>query len=207
MSKETKEKELSHRTIALKIIDLIGSENLIWALGKFWKWNGQGLWEQIEDRVIKKMIHESMDDRKITKFSIDSVLDISKTEIFTANHQFDVNTRAINCLNGELHFKDGDWYLEAHDKCHFRTTQIPIAYDHKASAPRFEQFLDEIFEGDKDIQEKKRVVCELLGYSLLTSCEFEKFVISWSQWQVCSASYRRAVGWHRSCFSCSTFSI
>ena len=43
MSKETKEKEkeASHRTIALRIIRLIGNDNLIWALGKIWKWNGQ----------------------------------------------------------------------------------------------------------------------------------------------------------------------
>jgi putative DNA primase/helicase len=138
-SKE-KEKEASHRSIALRVIGLIGNENLIWALGKIWRWNGHGLWEQIEDRVIKKMIHESMDDRKITKFSIESVLDITKTEIYMTNHQFDVDTRAINCLNGELHFKDGAWHLKPHDKRHFRTTQIPIVYNPEASAPRFEQF-------------------------------------------------------------------
>lgn len=179
MSKETKEKEkeASHRTIALRIIGSIGNDNLIWTLGKIWKWNGQGLWEQVEDRVIKKMIHESMDDRKITKFSIESVLDITKTEIFKTHHQFDVDTRAINCLNGELHFEDGAWHLKSLDKRHFRTTQIPIVYNPEASSPRFEQFLDEIFEGDGDVEEKKIVVCELLGYSLLTSCEFEKFVI------------------------------
>lgn len=179
MSKEAKERESSqsHRTIALKVINLIGNENLILALGKIWKWNGQGLWEPIEDRVIKKMIHELMDDRKITRFSIDSVLDITKTEIFMTNHRFDVDTRAINCLNGELHFKNGTWCLTHHDKHHFRTTQIPIVYDPEASAPRFEQFLEEIFEGDKDTDEKQRIVCELLGYSLLASCEFEKFVI------------------------------
>lgn len=178
-SKKTKEKEkeASHRTIALRIIGLIGNDNLIWTLGKIWKWNGQGLWEPIEDRVIKKMIHESMDDRKITKFSIESVLDITKTEIFMTHHEFDVDTRAINCLNGELHFEDGTWHLKSHDKRHFRTTQIPIVYNSEASAPRFKQFLDEVFEKDGDAEEKKTIVCELLGYSLLTSCEFEKFVI------------------------------
>jgi P4 family phage/plasmid primase-like protien len=118
-----------------------------------------------------------MDNKKMTKFSVESVLDITKTEIFMANHQFDVDTHAINCLNGELHFRKGAWHLEPHDKQNYRTTQIPILYTPEASAPRFEQFLDEVFQVDEDAEEKKVVVCELLGYSLLTSCEFEKFVI------------------------------
>jgi phage/plasmid-associated DNA primase len=146
-------------------------------LGKIWKWNDAGLWEPIDDRLIKRKIHELMPTYQITKFAVESVLEIIKTEIFTAYHQFDVETRAINCLNGELHFREGIWHLEPHDKQSYRTTQIPIFYDPKASAPRFEQFLDEVFEGDEDAEAKKTLVCELLGYSLLTSCEFEKFVI------------------------------
>ena len=118
-----------------------------------------------------------MDNKKMTKFSVESVLDITKTEIFMGNHQFDIDTHAINCLNGELHLKEGTWHLEPHDKHNYRTTQIPILIIHEASAPRFEQFLDEVFQGDEDAEEKKIVICELLGYSLLTSCEFEKFVI------------------------------
>lgn len=118
-----------------------------------------------------------MPTNKITKFAVESVLEVTKTEVFTAKHQFDVDTRAINCLNGELHFREGGWHLEPHDKQSYGTTQIPIFYDPKAAAPRFEQFLDEVFEGDEDAETKKILVCELLGYSLLTSCEFEKFVI------------------------------
>lgn len=171
------DKEIHHRSIALAVIESFGNDNLIECLERIWKWNEAGLWEPIDDRLIKRRIHEFMENRKITKFAVNSVLDITKTEIFMANHQFDVDIRAINCLNGELHFKDGNWHLETHDRENYRTTQIPILYDPQATAPRFEQFLDEIFEGDKDAEEKKIVVCELLGYSLLTSCEFEKFVI------------------------------
>jgi putative DNA primase/helicase len=158
-------------------MDSFGQGNLVEHLGKIWKWNESGLWEQVEDRLIKRKIHELMDNSKITKFSVDSVLDITKTEIFMANHQFDVDTRAVNCLNGELHFREGIWHLERYEKQNYRTTQIPIAYDPQATAPQFEQFLDEIFQGDEDAESRRITVCELLGYSLLTSCEFEKFVI------------------------------
>ncbi len=118
-----------------------------------------------------------MDPKKITKYAVDSVLDLIKTEIFIVDHRFDISTRTINCLNGELCFVDGIWQLEPHDKQGYRTTQLPVMYDPNASAPRFEQFLEEVFLGDADAEEKKIVVCELLGYSLLNSCEFEKFVI------------------------------
>lgn len=174
---QEEDKEIHHRSIALAVIDSFGNENLLECIGRVWKWNETGLWEPIDDRIIKRRIHELMENRKITKFSVNSVLDITKTEIFMANHRFDVDSRAINCLNGELHFKDGNWRLETHDRENYRTTQIPILYDPQTTAPRFEQFLDEIFEDDKDAEEKKVIVCELLGYSLLTSCEFEKFVI------------------------------
>lgn len=148
-------KEINHRSIALGVIDSFGLGNLIELLGKILKWNESGLWEQVEDRLIKRKIHELMDDKKITKFSVESVLDITKTEIFMMNHQFDVDTRAINCLNGELHFKQGTWHLEPHNKHNYLRTQIPIVYDPQATAPRFEQFLDEIFRGDKDVEERK----------------------------------------------------
>jgi putative DNA primase/helicase len=171
------DEEENHRSLALSVIGSFGHENLVESLGKIWRWNQTGLWEQIEDRLIKRKIHELMDEKKITKFSVESVLDITKTEIFMANHQFDVDTRAINCLNGELHFKEGAWHLEHHNKQNYRTTQIPIVYDPQALAPRFEQFLEEVFQGDEDAEEKKIITCELLGYSLLTSCEFEKFAI------------------------------
>lgn len=174
---DEEEKDINHRSIALAVIASFGQGNLVESLGKIWRWNERGLWEQVDDRLIKRKIHELMDNKKMTKFSVESVLDITKTEIFMANHQFDIDTHAINCLNGELHFRKGAWHLELHDKQNYRTTQIPILYNPEASAPRFEQFLDEVFQGDDDAEEKKIVVCELLGYSLLTSCEFEKFVI------------------------------
>jgi putative DNA primase/helicase len=174
---QDKDDEVNHRSIALSVIDAFGPKNLVESVGKIWKWNDAGLWEPVDDRLIKRKIHELMPARKITKFSVESVLDITKTEVFMTNHRFDVDTRAINCLNGELCFREGVWHLEPHDKQSYRTTQIPIFYDPKATAPRFEQFLDEVFEGDEDAEVKKVLVCELLGYSLLASCEFEKFVI------------------------------
>ena len=39
------------------------------------------------------------------------------------------------------------------------------------------QFLDEVFRGDDDNADKKKIILEGIGYSLLSSCEFEKFFL------------------------------
>ena len=68
-------------------------------------------------------------------------------------------------------------YSDLHDRAHFSTSQIPVSYDPDADAPRFEQFLTEVFLDDPDREEKSVIICEALGYSLLSTCEFEKFFL------------------------------
>ena len=42
--------------------------------------------------------------------------------------RFDLTTRAINCLNGELHFREGGWHLESHErKISTRVSCLPKA--------------------------------------------------------------------------------
>ncbi len=55
--------------------------------------------------------------------------------------------------------------------------QIPVAYDPQAQCPRFHQFLDEIFKGDPDAVAKGLIVVEMLGYSLLSTCRYERFML------------------------------
>ncbi|MCE5293520.1 MAG: hypothetical protein LLF94_02765 [Chlamydiales bacterium] len=48
------DEEDNHRSIVLSVIGSFGHENLVESLGKIWRWNEAGLWEQIEDRLIKR---------------------------------------------------------------------------------------------------------------------------------------------------------
>ena len=168
---------LTQLETAKKAIETYGPENVFTTEIFIWRYNGSGLWQKADDRDVKRTIHAKMDDDDISKGLVDSVLDLFKTETFRANHRFDIDTTAINCLNGELHWSGGKWELRAHSRENYRTSQLPVGYNRAAMAPRFEQFLAEVFEGDPDQAEKIFLIIELFGYSLLSSSAFEVFTI------------------------------
>ena len=163
--------------VSRKVIDSFGKENLIHVDSFTWKWSGKGLWQKIDDLEIKQAIHKVMGRKKITKNNVNSVLDLITTEIYRPDHRFNVNQESLNCLNGELSLNGKVWELEPHCREHFKTSQIPVNYDHEAKAPRFESFLEEVFVDDPDNREKIRLVHEAIGYSLLPNCIHEKFFL------------------------------
>jgi putative DNA primase/helicase len=85
----------------------------------------------------------------------------------------------VNVLNGELILdkEAGEWRLQPHTREHYRTTQIPVEWDPTAKAPRFIQFLQEVFEGDPDADDKAWALLEMMGYTLMAHCRHEKFII------------------------------
>ncbi|MDX9788030.1 MAG: phage/plasmid primase, P4 family [Desulfobacterales bacterium] len=171
------EKDFQHLQAARAVIAMVGAENLIHDGVFTWKYNGHGLWVQADDREIKKSVHKISESEELTKTIVGSILDLFKTEIYKSGHVFDVDRRTINCPNGELHYVDHDWVLKPHCRENYRTTQIATAYDPAAKAPRFLRYLQEVFRDDSDRVNKTALVLECIGYSLLSSCEYEKFFI------------------------------
>lgn len=172
--KKTKGK-IDHLATARAVIDAIGEENIFFSLGSLWHWTGDGVWHQIDDRVIKQVIHQLTAEEQLTTPIVSSVVDMVKTEAARNDVPFDNNPKVINCLNGELTYTDEGWLLGSHKREHYRTSIIPVIYDPTAEAPRFKRFLSEVFDGDKDLPEKMAVVEEAMGYSLIPSCHLEKF--------------------------------
>jgi putative DNA primase/helicase len=168
-------KDYSHLFVARQVMQFFGEGNLIETSGSLWCWRDDGIWRRADDREIKRRVHDVKIDSDITSSIVASVLDLVKTESYKINHQFDENPQSINCANGELEYKDSKWVLSPHVREHYRTSIIPIEYDNKAKAPRFEEFLHEIFDGDDDANEKILVVMEALGYTLIPSCHLEMF--------------------------------
>ena len=83
----------------------------------------------------------------------------------------------MNVTNGTLEWTDREWRLREHRRDDHLLTQLPVAFDPDAKAPRFEQFLDEVFEGDGDADDKKAAVLGMIGYTLLPTCRHEKFAL------------------------------
>ena len=176
---ESNDAGIDHLQTATEVIQQIGAENLVFisTLRLFRRWTGSS-WAIIDDREIsEKIIAILSGSTEITKNLIDSISDLIRTLAYLASIGWDEDRGVIPVKNGELSYRDGRWKLSPHVREHYRTTLIPAEYDPKATAPRFEQFLDEVFLGEPDATDKAILICEMIGYTLVTSCEYEKFIL------------------------------
>lgn len=166
--------------LARDVIHEIGRENIIATQGFVWRWSDKGLWQPLDKRAVKQIVQDSIARKvkAVSKHLVDGVSDLFETEIYQKDHIFNTgNAECVNCLNGEVILVNGSWILQPHTREHYRTSQIPVAFHPQATAPRFEKFLDEIFVNDLDKKEKKQALLELIGYTLMAHCRYEKFVI------------------------------
>lgn len=167
----------SQAEIATKVLNDLDPQNIIFLKKDFWFWNGIGIWRRVEDIKIWGQIAERQ--KNANAKTIDAVLKFIKSLAYRDDHEWDVDTSAINCPNGEVTITK-DFKVEfypGHRRESYRTCQIAVKYDPTAKAPRFLQFLQEIFEGDDDKDGKIQVILEMIGYTLTASCQFEKFII------------------------------
>ena len=153
-----------------------GEDNLICVNQIFWQWQDDRIWREIDDRVVKQRIHKVSASRTLTANVVNSILDLVKTEISRPGHRFnEIDPDSISLANGVLVYDQGHWRLRPHRREDYKNTLIPVAYDPKAEAPRFIQFLDEIYAGTPDKAERILATKQALGYTLIPSCRFEKF--------------------------------
>jgi len=167
-------------SLARQTLSHIGAGKVIYAEQYFWLWNNVGVWKRADDRSVKQYAVNVMETAKlpVTAPAVSGTTDLAKTVAFKANHRFNLgDPETINCLNGEVRLRNGGWELGGHKPEHFRTAQIPVHYDPAAKAPRFELFLDQIYDGDADKSEKIVATLELMGYTLMTHAKHEKFVL------------------------------
>ena len=85
---------------------------------------------------------------------------------------FDSDPWLLNVENGTIDLRTGE--LRAHRREDLITKIAPVVYDPNAKAPRFLQFLGEVFEGDEELISFVR---RFAGYSLTGSTEERVFTI------------------------------
>jgi len=170
--------KLNHLAAAEATVHEFGDGNLVTTKGVTYFWNGCGVWKELESATAKKKILDKFGIvHNTTKNTVESILDHVRTITTRADHSWEQDRRAINCRNGELAWDGSRWVLAPHARDKYRLTQVHAKFDPKAKAERFKSYLDEIFEPDEDREEKKALVLEAIGYSLLPTTDFEKFFL------------------------------
>jgi P4 family phage/plasmid primase-like protien len=151
--------------------------------GRVWMWEAvsPGCWSKVSDASPRKTIAGFCDEMLQGAYSdgtVRSVLNLVKDQINREAPQFNQHGgTSIAVTNGNLTRADGKWHLGPHDREAFITSGLPVAYDPGAKAPLFEQFFRETFAGDKEQEAKSRLLLEVIGYTLMSTCQFEKFFI------------------------------
>lgn len=179
-SQTTDDTEADHLALARMTLAAVGVENVIHAEHHFWTWEGRGVWNKRDDIAIKKWVQTTLEANScgVTAPKVNGVTDVLRNEIYRPDHTFNIgNPDVVNCLNGELELRDVGWTLQPHRREHYRTTQIPAAYDPSATAPMFLAFLNDVFRDDPDKDHKVWSLLELTGYTLMSHAKHERFVM------------------------------
>lgn len=167
--------------VALSVLNILGRENIISTNSGLYQWNDDGVWDVPNQLKIQKVIQNYLKDTKQYKMikdnNIKSIYNTLIRECYDESIQLDCgDDSVINCLSGHIHFdpNTGEVTLAEHQKTDYRTMQIPHKYDPNATAPLFDKFLNDLFDGDIDADQKKQFILEMIGYSLVTHNRFNK---------------------------------
>ena len=175
--------EPDHLELARAVIARIGPQNIVVDGAGFWQWRDKGVWQLQEEAVLKQAIQYVLEEQgeRVIANTVSGVSTTLRSHAFQRDHRFDIgNPETINCLNGQLELEldiDIGWELKPHNRNDYRTTQIPVVYEHGAKAPNFMQFLEDVFRDDEDKEAKKKSLLELIGYTLTSHARHEKFAI------------------------------
>lgn len=177
---DDEERGIDHLELARRSVRSIGADNIICISPFVWMWSDIGVWRRQEDRLIKQKVQRTIETEglPVTSALVNGVSEVLKNEIFREDHRFNLgHPETINAANGQI-VPDGDgWRLEPHCKENFRTTQIPVAFDPEAEAPRWVRFLGEVFRDDDDRVEKASALMEMMGYTLMSHARHELFAL------------------------------
>ncbi len=149
------------------------AKNSRWGLcerdGSFYVYNG-AFWKAIPEKDLKAFLRKAAEKMGIDKFTarfVEFSDNLFRQFTETAYLPAPIASREsirINLTNGTFEISTHSQHLRAPDAADFLTHQLPFAYDPKATAPRFQAFLDRVLP-DLDCQ---KVLSEYLGYVFIS---------------------------------------
>ncbi len=158
---------------------------LVWDGGR-WKPDDSGEIERRARSTVRAIYAEASDgsdkgERKAiarhaagseSRSRIDAMIALARSMVPVAPDDLDADPMALNTLNGTVDLEAG--VLREHRRDDLITKIAPVEYDPDAVAPRFAQFLREVFGGAEDMI---AFVQRFAGYSLTGSTEERVFAI------------------------------
>jgi putative DNA primase/helicase len=100
----------------------------------------------------------------------------SVPSVYVDAEEFDAKPHLLSFANGVVDLRTGK--LRAHDKGDMLTVSLPLEYDPTAKAPRWEQFLTEIFPDNVDLVDYMR---RLVGYGITGNTSEQCFGVLWGK--------------------------
>ncbi len=181
--------EVDHITLAIGIEQAIGAANIIGQESGVWIYQGEtGIWREMSPSSVLQLVQSHLEMAKergqieaITSGLVEGVARVVKNRVHRPDHEWEQGAvEAVSTPTGVLVLDESfNWGLQPHRREDYRTVQIPVEWDPEATAPRFEQFLAEIFEpdGEKEAAAKSTAIREMMGYSMMAHARHEKFII------------------------------
>lgn len=173
-AKKKKKQEEDQQMIADNFLAKYGAESVITQADSVYLWEEKaGLWAKKSDMTMRNLLQKCCIDRlNIPK--INNALQLLKAYTVRDAHEWNSSPNRIPVQNGELILTPEGWRLEAYRRESYFTYQLQVRYDPKAEAPRFEQFIQEIFVGHAEPEKHRQLLLEAMGYTLTPMTSFHK---------------------------------
>ena len=113
--------------------------------------------EDTRNRFLKRV--EALDQKKFRDIMVKDAG--TESSITVRMDAFDRDKYLFNCHNGTINLKTGEF--RPHNPLDRLTKLTEVDYDPEATCPRWESFMEEVFEGDKD---RIRYLQKAVGYAM-----------------------------------------
>lgn len=141
---------------------------------RIYAYSNEGKYEFISDNLFKTICAAIVRevDETIWRKSWESEYMAALKVLIPIVSEFDGDINIINLKNGYFNLDSGK--IVPHHSNYISTNQLPIYYDPKAKAPKFKEFLNDVFEND---EERYHLIKNIMGYILHKGTPIHKVFI------------------------------
>ena len=134
----------------------------------------KGVWTPLLPEQMEQHVKRALGDYNHTHARTETLKNL-RIDCYVDPAQLNHRKNLCNVQNGMLNLFTFE--LLPHDPSYFSTIQLSVKYQQDAKCPLWFRFLNEIFEGDPDAEQKISFLQEWAGYLLVPETRQQKCVI------------------------------